>query len=36
MSQKQPNIVYIMTDDHGTGGLSCYGSQINQTFNPIN
>ena len=21
MSQKRPNIVYIMTDDHGTGAL---------------
>ena len=33
MSQKRPNILYIMTDDHGAGGLSCYGSKINQTPN---
>ena len=32
-NEKRPNIVYIMTDDHGTGALSCYGSQINQTPN---
>ncbi len=30
---KRPNILYIMTDDHGTGGLSCYGSKVNQTPN---
>ena len=33
MSEKRPNILYIMTDDHGTGGLSCYDSKINQTPN---
>ena len=33
MSDKRPNILYIMTDDHGTGALSCYGSQINHTPN---
>ncbi|NKB67952.1 MAG: sulfatase-like hydrolase/transferase [Candidatus Latescibacteria bacterium] len=33
MSAKRPNILYIMTDDHGTGGLSCYGSKINTTPN---
>jgi arylsulfatase A-like enzyme len=32
-NSKRPNIVYIMTDDHGTGALSCYGSEINQTPN---
>lgn len=31
--QKRPNILFIMTDDHGTGALSCYGSQINETPN---
>lgn len=29
----KPNIVFIMTDDHGTGALSCYGSEINHTPN---
>ncbi|MEM1109952.1 MAG: sulfatase [Planctomycetota bacterium] len=29
----RPNIVFIMTDDHGTGALSCYGSTINHTPN---
>ena len=33
MADKRPNILYIMTDDHGTGALSCYGSQINHTPN---
>ncbi|MYF17329.1 MAG: sulfatase-like hydrolase/transferase, partial [Gemmatimonadetes bacterium] len=33
MPDKRPNILYIMTDDHGTGALSCYGSQINHTPN---
>ncbi len=33
MPKDKPNILYIMSDDHGTGGLSCYGSKINQTPN---
>jgi len=31
--QTRPNIIYIMTDDHATHALSCYGSRINETPN---
>ena len=31
--RKQPNIIFIMTDDHASHALSCYGSKINQTPN---
>jgi len=31
MSQRRPNILYIMTDDHAAHAMSCYGSRINQT-----
>lgn len=30
---KQPNIIFIYTDDMGYADLSCYGSQINRTPN---
>jgi arylsulfatase A-like enzyme len=30
---KKPNILYIMTDDHGYQAMSCYGSKINKTPN---
>lgn len=33
MSQKQPNIVFIMSDDHAAHAMSCYGSRINETPN---
>lgn len=33
MSTNQPNIVYIMSDDHAAQAISCYGSQINETPN---
>ena len=29
----QPNIVYIMADDHAAHAISAYGSRINQTLN---
>ncbi|MGD2095839.1 MAG: sulfatase-like hydrolase/transferase, partial [Phycisphaerales bacterium] len=29
----QPNIIFIMTDDHASHALSCYGSKINETPN---
>ena len=29
----RPNILFIMSDDHGYQALSCYGSQVNQTPN---
>jgi len=29
----RPNIIFIMTDDHASHALSCYGSRINQTPN---
>ncbi len=29
----RPNIVFIMTDDHASHALSCYGSRINKTPN---
>ncbi|MHC4181088.1 MAG: sulfatase family protein, partial [Planctomycetota bacterium] len=31
--EKRPNIVFIMTDDHASHALSCYGSKINKTPN---
>ena len=31
MPQHQPNIVFIMSDDHASHAMSCYGSRINQT-----
>jgi len=30
---KQPNIIFIMTDDHASHAMSCYGSKINKTPN---
>lgn len=33
MNQKQPNIVFIMSDDHAAHAMSCYGSRINDTPN---
>lgn len=33
MPQKQPNILFIMSDDHASHAMSCYGSRINQTPN---
>jgi arylsulfatase A-like enzyme len=27
----RPNIIFIMTDDHASHALSCYGSKVNQT-----
>lgn len=33
MEKKRPNILYIMSDDHGWQAMSCYGSRINQTPN---
>ena len=30
---KRPNILYIMSDDHASHALSCYGSRINTTPN---
>src|SRR5699024_9016595 len=33
LSQKQPNIVFIMSDDHAAHAMSCYGSRINETPN---
>jgi arylsulfatase A-like enzyme len=29
----QPNILFIMTDDHASHAMSCYGSRINETPN---
>jgi arylsulfatase A-like enzyme len=31
--KKKPNIIFIMTDDHASHALSCYGSKINKTPN---
>ncbi len=31
--KKRPNIVFIMTDDHASHAISCYGSKINKTPN---
>ncbi len=30
---ERPNILFVMTDDHASHALSCYGSKINQTPN---
>ena len=30
---KRPNILFIMTDDHASQAMSCYGSRINRTPN---
>jgi arylsulfatase A-like enzyme len=30
---KRPNIIFIMTDDHASHAMSCYGSKINSTPN---
>lgn len=32
-SSDKPNIIFIMTDDHASHALSCYGSKINKTPN---
>ena len=29
----KPNILFIMTDDHASHAMSCYGSRINKTPN---
>ncbi|MBL7187902.1 MAG: sulfatase [Phycisphaerae bacterium] len=31
--KNRPNIIFIMTDDHASHALSCYGSKINKTPN---
>jgi len=31
--RKRPNIIFIMTDDHASHAMSCYGSKINKTPN---
>ena len=33
VAPRQPNIVYIMSDDHAAHAISCYGSRINKTPN---
>ena len=33
MPNSQPNILFIMSDDHAAHAMSCYGSRINQTPN---
>ncbi|MFW5980907.1 MAG: sulfatase [Halanaerobiaceae bacterium] len=30
---EKPNIIYIMSDDHASHAMSCYGSEINETPN---
>jgi arylsulfatase A-like enzyme len=32
-ADERPNILFIMSDDHGYQALSCYGSRVNQTPN---
>ena len=31
--QQRPNIIFIMTDDHTTQAMSCYGGNLLQTPN---
>lgn len=33
MATTRPNILFIMSDDHASHAMSCYGSRINQTPN---
>jgi len=33
MSSPRPNILFIMSDDHASHAMSCYGSKINKTPN---
>ncbi len=33
MERKTPNILFIMSDDHASHAMSCYGSKINKTPN---
>ena len=33
MSDSQPNVLFIMSDDHAAHAMSCYGSRINKTPN---
>lgn len=33
MADTRPNILFIMSDDHASHAMSCYGSRINQTPN---
>ena len=30
-AEHRPNIIFIMTDDHASHAMSCYGSRVNQT-----
>jgi len=32
-AKERPNILFIMTDDHASHAMSCYGSQVNKTPN---
>jgi arylsulfatase A-like enzyme len=32
-SHRRPNIIFIMSDDHASHALSCYGSKVNETPN---
>lgn len=32
-ANKRPNILFIMSDDHASHAMSCYGSRINETPN---
>jgi len=33
VSDQRPNLLFIMSDDHASHAMSCYGSRINQTPN---
>ena len=33
MAERRPNILFIMSDDHASHAMSCYGSRINETPN---
>jgi len=33
IGKQRPNIIFIMTDDHASHSMSCYGSKINKTPN---
>jgi len=33
LAERRPNILFIMSDDHASHAMSCYGSRINETPN---
>ena len=36
MPQSRPNILYIMSDDHSTNAVNCYGGWLNEVVDTPN